>query len=96
MANKEVMKTDRIFVVPKEGLKVMHPEKIGSFMPKEGAWVQNNYIWQRRISEGDVSVPSPQPKDPQLDQQEETDQTKEGMNTQQLNAAQSNKTNKGA
>lgn len=43
-----------IFVKPKAGLKIRHPEKLDQVLPEEGSWVAESIAWKRMINDGDV------------------------------------------
>jgi hypothetical protein len=47
---------ERIFVKPKEGLIVRHPEKVSHTLAPEGEWVVNSNQWKRYIKSGDVVI----------------------------------------
>jgi len=44
----------KTFIRPREGLKVRAPD--GSVLPAEGASIENNTYWRRRIIDGDVII----------------------------------------
>jgi hypothetical protein len=43
-----------IFVKPAPGMKQRMPENPREFLPEEGAEVERNAFWLRRIADGDV------------------------------------------
>ena len=67
----------QIFIKPAAGLKVRHVEKIVSFIPEEGEWVEDNSIWQRRLNEGDVYLA----EDPQQEKLQSKSSKKESAIT---------------
>lgn len=45
-----------IFVKPKEGLRIRHPEKIEYVLPPEGIYINESTALNRMINDGDVVV----------------------------------------
>lgn len=44
----------KIFVKPAPGMKQRMPDNARAFLPEEGAEVERNAFWLRRIADGDV------------------------------------------
>lgn len=44
-----------IYVIPKKGLKVRHPET-GGYLPEAGALVEDSSYWRRRLRDEDVAL----------------------------------------
>lgn len=48
--------SNKIFVVPADGLIVRYPEQPSRILPENGAEVPETSYWLRRIADGDVLV----------------------------------------
>ena len=46
----------RVFIRPKKGIIVRHPQKMSYIIPPEGEEVEMSSIWQRYIDAGDVEL----------------------------------------
>jgi hypothetical protein len=44
-----------IYVIPKNGLKVRHPDT-GGYLPEAGALVEDSSYWRRRLRDEDVTL----------------------------------------
>jgi hypothetical protein len=60
----------KIFVIPSKTARVRFPLSASRILPKEGAWVQDDPFWQRRIQDGDVTL-IPDKKEDELTMQEQ-------------------------
>ncbi len=52
----------KVFVKPAPGMKQRLPENPRAFLPEEGAEVERNAFWLRRLADGDVveaTAPTP-------------------------------------
>ncbi len=47
----------KIFVKPER--ECPNPDQNGETLPSEGAWVDDNEFWQRRLADGDVKATKP-------------------------------------
>ena len=54
------MNSNRIFLKPKEGIKVRDPHT-GNYLPEEGKEVELSSYWKRRMKDGDA-VETKKPK----------------------------------
>lgn len=52
------MKTDQLYVIPKDGLLVRDP-KTAQPLPAEGAYKPRHSYWLRRLRDGDVITGQP-------------------------------------
>ncbi len=52
-------------------LRVPYPHDVGRYLPSEGAFVEFNFYWQRRLNDGDVveATPPEEPVAPAQDQE---------------------------
>ncbi len=53
---------EKMFVKPAPGLNVRLPDNPRAFLPDDGAEVERNSFWMRRLSEGDVVAAAKQKK----------------------------------
>lgn len=53
---------EKMFVKPAPGLKVRLPDNPRAFLPDEGAEVERNSFWTRRLFDGDVVTATPKKK----------------------------------
>lgn len=53
---------EKMFVKPAPGLKVRLPDNPRAFLPDEGAEVERNSFWMRRLFDGDVVTATPKKK----------------------------------
>lgn len=51
----------KVFLKPNEGIKVRDPHT-GNYLPEDGAEVELNTYWQRRLNDGDIVEVKPEKK----------------------------------
>lgn len=61
----------RIYVKPLEGLLVRNPKNKNP-IPADGAWIDTNSFWNRRIRDGSLIITDP----PEKEAQEKEDESK--------------------
>lgn len=52
----------KMFVKPAPGLKVRLPDNPRAFLPEDGADVERDSFWMRRLFDGDVVTATPKKK----------------------------------
>ncbi len=53
---------EKVFLKPREGVKVRMPKPAIGHLPEDGAFVEKSIYWRRRINDGDVVAATPPKK----------------------------------